>query len=639
MDQRLRTARPIHGGRHGYTLLEILVATTLSLLLMYGVAAVFSQVGSLMSQTQNVMGMSNSLRSARDRLSEDLSLLTVPKLKAPTSRNGFFCYTEGLGADDQRIITANQDLAAAPLADPRPIYLPRTSMIDTEGGGVDTTAGDTDDILSFTLRAKEGEWFRGRFPMIIEDDTLPPKERIKERIIESEFAEVAWFVRGTTLYRRVLLIVPDDVLQQNLALLQLSLEEDALSQSLPVPKNVCEGYGFFRYYDVSVHLDDNGRIAANTVADLANRKNRYGYWSSPVLGQTDGLYDSRQGYNGAWYWLRLPTLQESAAIPAAALDDGTRYFCAGRPFGTAPDSDWEKLSLNPQVQDAQDRWYGKYQKLSQNIGDSVTLSVDWPLIDGSITYSGNDYFAPFIDLWNRPNLWREVNSYQEDPDTLPDRPDTGDLNYCFNQNNGSCFETFNQDVLLTNVLSFDVKAWDDAAGMYVDLGNRGYRIDRGATVQTYSNLGRTSVADETLNEANRFDDFGRYKFNGGLSYLSYGFRDGDSVMVSLPVGTFKTPFLPAVFDTWTEEYELQQLNEGYDLDGGAPGPDTHGVTRRSGFTPSDIPLDGEVTSAMLPDYPPPYDKELKAISIELRVFDPVSRAIKNTTLNVDLTKR
>ena len=42
---------------------------------------------------------------------------------------------------------------------------------------------------------------------------------------------------------------------------------------------------------------------------------------------------------------------------------------------------------------------------------------------------------------------------------------------------------------------------------------------------------------------------------------------------------------------------------------------------------------------MLPDYPPPYDKELKAISIELRVFDPVSRAIKNTTLNVDLTKR
>ncbi|MBO7678518.1 MAG: hypothetical protein J6S75_02500, partial [Thermoguttaceae bacterium] len=64
-----------------------------------------------------------------------------------------------------------------------------------------------------------------------------------------------------------------------------------------------------------------------------------------------------------------------------------------------------------------------------------------------------------------------------------------------------------------------------------------------------------------------------------------------------------------------------------------------GVTRRNGFSPSDIPLDREVTSAMLPDYPPPYDKELKAISIELRVFDPVSRTIKNTTLNVDLTKR
>ena len=618
MDQRLRTARPIRGGRYGYTLLEILVATTLSLLLMYGVAAVFSQVGSLMSQTQNVMGMSNSLRSARDRLSEDLSLLTVPKLKAPTSRNGFFCYTEGLGADDQRIIEANQDLAATPPADPYlpGVYLPRTSMRDTEGGGFDTTAGDTDDILSFTLRAKEGEWFRGRFQVPVKDNAGIPTG-VEERIIESEFAEVIWFVRGTTLYRRVLLIVPDDVLQQSLA-----LKQNSLDPGLTLP-SVCEGYGFFRYYDVSVHLDDNGRIVANTVADLANRKNRYGYWSSPVLGQIDGLYDSRQGNNGAWYWLRLPTMQESATIPlSGALDAPAGYFRAGVPFGN--DQNWE--GDTPVVPQVQDRWFGRYQKLT----DIDTLSALLPLINTSSDYRANDYFAPFIDLWNKPNLWNEVN------------PDTGDL--LFSNPVSGTDETFDQDVLLTNVLSFDVKAWDDAAGMYVDLGNHGILVnplnptpDESQIV--YPNLVRGGGVTETIDEAARFDDFGRYKFNAGLSYPSYGFRDGDSAMVQLSNGTFQTPFLPAVFDTWTEEYELEQLNLAYTINNGGTTETYRGVTRRNGFSPSDIPLDREVTSAMLPDYPPPYDKELKAISIELRVFDPVSRTIKNTTLNVDLTKR
>lgn len=621
MYHSLRTASPVRGGKNGYTLLEILVATTLSLLLMYGVAAVFSQVGSLMTQTQNVMGMSNSLRSARDRLAEDLSLLTVPKLKAPTSRYGFFCYTEGLGADDKRIVDAT--LAAT---DVPPVRIPQNNTINIEEGGFDGTVGDTDDILSFTARAKQGEWFRGRFQVVEKDpETGNPTGKVVEQIIESEYAEVIWFVRGTTLYRRVLLIVPDDVLQKSLSAMMGNC-----------PHNIRQGYGFFKYYDVSVHLDhpddpDNAKIVANTVADLANRKNRYGYWSSPVLGTATVLFDPRHGagmgtddYYGSWYWLRLPTLRESASVPAdpAGAFSTAGYFRAGVPFGN--DQYWGDGT--------DDRWDGEFQRLSMVVMDRVLDSTGLP--ESNADYADNDFFAPFIDLWNDPNPWEEVE------------PDTGDLRYALSENNGSSSEAFDQDILMTNVLSFDVKAWDDDAGRYVDLGNRGRLVDISATdqtEQTYSNLVRAGVADETIDEANRFDDFGRYKYNDPLNftYPAYGIKEGDSVAVQLPdrfpdgVPVLRTPFLPAVFDTWTEEYELEQLRLSYQV-----GSDFYDrVSRRNGYSPSDIPLDAEVTSAMLPDYPPPYDKELKAISIELRVFDPVSRAIKNTTLNVDLTKR
>ena len=405
------------------------------------------------------------------------------------------------------------------------------------------------------------------------------------------------------------------------------------------PDNVRQGYGFFKYYDVSVHLDKphdpDAKIVANTVADLANRKNRYGYWSSPVLplprpsddpvSYHKGLYDLRHGagidennggvYYGAWYWLRLPTLQESASVPATARTNATGYFRAGVPFGN--DNDWLTLP-SAELPGDDNRWDGAYQRLSGSL-DSREL----PTENSGVDFDINDYFEPFIDLWNEPNFWNEVN------------PDTGDLAFASSDTNGSCSEILDQDVLLTNVLSFDVKAWDDAAGMYVDLGNRGRRIDLNTTVQTYSNLVRASIADEMLDEANRFDDFGRYKFNAGFQYPSYGFKEGESTAVQLSTNILRTPFLPAVFDTWTEEYEQEHLNHTY--------TDALGtydcVSRRNGFSPSDIPLDSEVTSAMLPDYPPPYDKELKAISIELRVFDPVSRTIKNTTLNIDLTKR
>ena len=91
------------------------------------------------------------------------------------------------------------------------------------------------------------------------------------------------------------------------------------------------------------------------------------------------------------------------------------------------------------------------------------------------------------------------------------------------------------------------------------------------------------------------------------------------------------PIMPAVFDTWTEDYEKEFLSTpwNYQAEGGTG--ISFGNSIRPGFSVEDIPLDGKITASDLPDYPPPYDAELKGLQIEIRVFDPVSRMIKNTT--------
>ena len=85
--------------------------------------------------------------------------------------------------------------------------------------------------------------------------------------------------------------------------------------------------------------------------------------------------------------------------------------------------------------------------------------------------------------------------------------------------------------------------------------------------------------------------------------------------------------MPCVYDTWSEQYQRDLYV--YDQNNG---------TNLASGSISDIPLDGPITSAQLPDYPPPYDVVLKSLQIEIRVFDPRSKQIRNVNFIVDLTK-
>ena len=66
--------------RGGYTLVEILVATTLTLILMFAVVQIFAMISGSVSDSRALLEMNDRLRSAKTRLQMDLEGLTVVPL-------------------------------------------------------------------------------------------------------------------------------------------------------------------------------------------------------------------------------------------------------------------------------------------------------------------------------------------------------------------------------------------------------------------------------------------------------------------------------------------------------------------------------------------------------------------------------
>lgn len=626
--------------RLGYTLLEIMTAVTLALMLMYAVARIFSRVGGQMNETMSTMEMTNALRNAKHRLTADLENLTVTP-EAPRNsllNEGFLYYAEGMGGPFARVAAKmNQS------PDESPGFATSDIALDTErmeayyadygsDEGADTTVGDLDDVLSFTAKAPANAPFRGRYikPIYSFDGYIRDGEIAT---FESQYAEIIWFVRGTTLYRRVLPLMPRDELQDSLIALQCAAtgydqRGNANSHDSELSgvswQNIKMGYGFFYFYDVSVHLGkgdtvsdasgtrDRSFVVANTLADLTNRENRYFYWNSCGLhlhpdNDSIGLTPAPlHGVNDAWYWLRMPTLQESV-LP---------NFRAGAPFGQdyfARDS-WINRKVDGRTylnyarqllgsngesystdEEPTDYWPGATQGLTfdtegiGNLGAKTYTAADLP-IQGS----------PFIDYWNRPNVWNELNY------------ETGDLrisNVVVNPDFGE--KIFNQDVILTNVISFNVKVWDDNCKAYVDLGSCAGQPD--------------PVKPGSIVSANDPADF-----------RSLGFYAEKNQGTNKQVNNSDIfPWLPAVYDTWTEQYQRDlYYYDDYML---SQATQDNPYTCLATGSLSNIETNNTISASQLENLPPPYTQRVKGLQIELRVFDPRSKHIRNATFCVDLT--
>ncbi|MBQ5367878.1 MAG: hypothetical protein IIU43_10415, partial [Thermoguttaceae bacterium] len=208
--------------RLGYTLLEIMTSVTLALMLMYSVAKIFSRVGGAMNETMSTMEMNNSLRNAKNRLTADLEALSVTPAPPRNSRmnEGYLCYVEGMGGPFDRVVAGNSGMpfSTADIAlDTERYEAHYNNGSDPTDYNADNTVGDLDDILSFTAKAPDGQPFRGRYIKPIYDTQVDGNGNTVTYIVdaekstfESQYAEIVWFVRGTTLYRRVLPIMSND---------------------------------------------------------------------------------------------------------------------------------------------------------------------------------------------------------------------------------------------------------------------------------------------------------------------------------------------------------------------------------------------------------------------------------------------
>ena len=206
--------------RRGITLIEMLVAIAISLMVLLAIISIFDQLNTSMNASKATIEQAGELRNLTQRLQNDLdgrTALTLP-WTPPDAGDGYFEYVEGAQTDlvGQNTVLANN-----------------------------TYWGDRDDILMFTARSK-GKPFIGRF---------------NGNIIESEFAEIIWWVddkgdptnvRNNVIRRRVFLIRPDLT---------------GLVGSLATFRND---------NDVSVRLEA-GSLVPNSLADLTLRQNRVGH--------------------------------------------------------------------------------------------------------------------------------------------------------------------------------------------------------------------------------------------------------------------------------------------------------------------------------------------------------------------------
>jgi len=322
-----------------FTLVELLIALALSLVLLLAVTELLSRVGRAMNDARSSMSASADLHAAALLLRQDLvripnSLATKPERIAAGGGN-----------------VSDNDGYLEIIEGPNDV-----TYVDRSRSNIpDVTVGDVDDIIAFMVRTSR---FRGlhqadfRGLIVDEDGEL--------RIAETEDAEIVWFIRGNTLYRRVRLVDVSDVSER-------ARRENRLLHA-------------FR--------NDPGNL-------------------SPTNSFPYPLYCPS---NLSWRYLRVPTLEEN--LYRNCTD--SPCTCGGC-WGSHPQ--WKTITLPVNPED------------------------------------------PSPDLWEQPHFFP----------SLQDRRSGSLTDFVSSPRNVRTGE----DVVLTNVLSFDVKVWCPDLKEFVDLGTPG----------------------------------------------------------------------------------------------------------------------------------------------------------------------
>lgn len=164
--------------RSGFTLLEVLVATAITLLMMLALAKIFKDIGQGMKQGRAALELNSRLRDVCFRIQRDMNNLTARPgaLPGTSSGTGYFEYYDGSHTDYTAKMLVEGSNA-----------VPGVSRI-----------GDVDDILMATVRAGD-IWFTGKVPLFILEGRAPTSTADLEDqnavSIAAQHAEVAFFMQ------------------------------------------------------------------------------------------------------------------------------------------------------------------------------------------------------------------------------------------------------------------------------------------------------------------------------------------------------------------------------------------------------------------------------------------------------------
>jgi type II secretory pathway component PulJ len=494
----------------GYTLIEILVSTALAGLLLAAVIKIFGDVSTSVNESRSMLEAAEQLRLAASRLQQDLAgaTATMNPPRKPENNEGYIEIIEGpVGVTTMTSGT---------------VPMPLNPAINSDSNSVqDTTVGDFDDILLFTTRST-GRPFVGKCASLASGT------------IRSDVAEVAWFVRGRTLYRRVLLVAP--------------------AQG---PWTLAQAAGFYGNNDISVSVQNRGganMLVANTLGDLTRRECRFAHptdvfpcnaarWCWKYLLPT-GCTTTVGGYT----WLTLPSLPTLRECSSAGWVAGG----AVPPVMSAPPTPPPPITL---------------------------------------------------DFWSNILTYRLADNAMCGAFSIADGSRVAD------------------DVILNNVIGFDVKVWDPHVvvretnvgnGAYVDVfpGDNGYAL-------AYSRVGTVvNSRAYALVAPGAYVDLG---FAGGFPGVAYSAGNANSFG---HLGHNRSSLAAAVngwrvYDTYSTSHFSANASNGLD-------DDNNGVVD-----------DDNEKWPVGQDLAPPYPIPLRGIQVKIRVFEPDSRQVREVTVVQD----
>lgn len=178
----------IRSGYSAFTLVEMLVAMAVTLLLMAALAKSFGLVGKEVRVSRTTVDLNNRLRDVTTRLKDELGRCTISsELAEGEDQKGYLVYYDG------------------PMSDATSSLFGSSPAVANEATLQDSRFGDSDDYLAFTAVAEGNNWFKGKVPRFVLDQktsenfgvaydpTNFPGSPIDPVVIRSKYAEIIYY--------------------------------------------------------------------------------------------------------------------------------------------------------------------------------------------------------------------------------------------------------------------------------------------------------------------------------------------------------------------------------------------------------------------------------------------------------------